>query len=312
MLCDSVLNLSIVLGVLILAAQEPKKVRLPSAEEIGKMEAAMPPAHPVAKPFRLLVMGSDPWHDPVPYCSKALEIMGRKTGFFAPAITDDGSHFEPERLKEFDVVVVNSWHGFDPFLGATRKEFEALPAERKGALKEQEARRRKALLDFVAGGKGLVGIHAATVGLADWKEYHEMIGGRYVALPYLEAAVKVDDPGHPVNAAFGGKGFRLADEFYELQAPYSRETLRVLLSVDTEAMKGVEKVTKYGKPVRTDGDYGLSWVKAHGKGRVFYSALGHFSETYWNPAMLRHFFDGIRFAAGELAADTTPSARVKK
>jgi type 1 glutamine amidotransferase len=307
-------ELALVLALLAAAPQEPKKVRLPSDEEIAKMAAAMPeaPASALKRPWKLLVVGQDASHDPVPYCSKALELMGKKTSWFVPVITDDGASFEPEKLAEFDVVVVNSWHGFDPFLGVPKKEFDALPAGKKVALKEQETRRRKSLLDFVAGGKGLVGIHAATVGLADWKEYYEMIGGRYIALPYLEAAVKVDDPGHPVNAAFGGKDFRLADEFYELQAPYSRETVRVLLSVDAGKMKDVEKVTKYGKPVRTDGDYGLSWVKSYGKGRVFYCALGHFSETYWNPAMLRHFFDGIRFAAGDLQADTTPTGKLKK
>lgn len=297
--------------VLLLAAaapQDAKKVRLPTDDEIAKMAAAMPerPAATLKRPWKLLVMGKDEWHEPVPFCAKALEIMGKKTGWFVPVVTDDGSHFEPEKLAEFDAVVVNSWHGFDPFLGVTRKEFDALPADRKAALREQEARRRKALLDFVAGGKGLVGIHAATVGLSDWKEYYDMIGGRYRALPYLEAAVKIDDPAHPVNAAFGGKGFRIADEFYELQEPYSRDKVRVLISVDYDRMKDVEKITKYGKPFRTDGDYGLSWVKPYGKGRVFYCALGHFPETYWNPAMLRHFFDGIRFAAGDLPAETAP------
>ena len=140
---------------------------------------------------------------------------------------------------------------------------------------------------------------------------------RHIELPVGIAFVAVGEPltdcetllvgcERPLTAAFGGKGFRLADEFYELQAPYDRTKLRVLLSVDNERMKGVEKVTKYGKPVRTDGDYGLSWVKPYGKGRVFYCALGHAPETYWNPAMLRHFLDGIQFALGDLPADAAP------
>ena len=282
--------------------------RMPTAEEIGKITEALPAKSTAApaRPRKLLVVGSNPWHEPVPYCAKAMELLAAKTGAFEATVTDDGAFFEPERLAGFDAVLVNSWHGFDPFLGVPKKDFELLPAEKKAALREQEARRRKSFLDFVAGGKGLAGIHAATVGLYDWKEYYEMIGGRYVALPYLEAEVRIDDPAHPLTAVFGGKGFRLADEFYELQAPYDRSKLRVLLSVDTEKMKGVEKVTKYGKPVRTDGDYGLSWVKSHGKGRVFYCALGHAPETYWNPAMLRHFLDGIQFALGDLPADSTP------
>ena len=61
--------------------------------------------------------------------------------------------------------------------------------------------------------------------------------------------------------------------------------------------------------LRTDGDYGPSWVKSFRRGPVFYCALGHFPETCWNPAMLRHIFNGIRFAAGDLEADAVPSGK---
>lgn len=292
------------LSSLLLQAQN---VRLPSAEEIEKMTAAMPPkpAAAPARPRKLLVLGHNAWHAPVPYAAKALEIMARKTGAFEAVVTDDGAYLEPEKLAEFDAVLVNNWHGWNPFLGVAPREFGALSFEKKEELKRQEARRRRALLDFVSGGKGLVGIHAATVGLNDWKEWGEMIGGRYQALPWMDARVRVEDPSHPLCAVFKGETFRIEDEIYELRAPYSRETVRVLLSVEP-ADAAREKSTKYGKPVRTDSDYPLSWVKSHGKGRVFYCALGHFSETYWNPLMLRHFLDGIQFALGDLPAETAP------
>lgn len=232
------------------------------------MERAMPAAARArpARPRRLLVLGRDDSHPPVPYAARALEILGRKTGAFEAVVTSDGSSLEPGSIEAFDGVLVNNWHGWSPFAGAG---------------KERDALRRKALLDFVAGGKGIAGIHAAAVGLDDWPEYGEMLGGKYAALPWFEAAVRVEDPSHPVVAAFGRKSFRIADEIYELRAPYSRDRVRVLLSVDTGLTTG-EKSTKYGKPVRTDGDYGLSWVKRHGEGRVFSCALGHASETYWN------------------------------
>jgi hypothetical protein len=49
-------------------------------------------------------------------------------------------------------------------------------------------------------------------------------------------------------------------------------------------------------------------VRKYGKGRVFYSALGHQIDTYWNPTVLRHFLAGIQFALGDLAANATPKA----
>src|SRR5262245_17010160 len=172
----------ITLALVIVAQAKPP--RLPSEEEVGKITAAAPekPTPPPARPRKLLVLGHNSWHDPVPYCAKTMEILARKTGAFEAVVTDDGGFLEPGRLNEFDALLANNWHGFDPFLGMTRKEFDGQPQDRKAALKEQEARRRKAVLDFVAGGKGLAGIHAATVGLNDWKEWGEMIGGRYAAL----------------------------------------------------------------------------------------------------------------------------------
>lgn len=62
---------------------------------------------------------------------------------------------------------------------------------------------------------------------------------------------------------------------------------------------------------RTDGDYAVSWVQGVGKGRVFYSSLGHNHEIYSNPHMLKHYLAGIQFACGDLKADVTPSAQLK-
>jgi type 1 glutamine amidotransferase len=58
--------------------------------------------------------------------------------------------------------------------------------------------------------------------------------------------------------------------------------------------------------LRVDRDMGLCWVKRYGEGRIFYSALGHNNEEFWNPTLLRHFLDGIQFSLGDLPGDTTP------
>jgi type 1 glutamine amidotransferase len=53
----------------------------------------------------------------------------------------------------------------------------------------------------------------------------------------------------------------------------------------------------------------VSWIRDWGAGRVFYCALGHREETYWNPVVMQHFLDGIQYTLGDLPADATPSAR---
>ena len=87
----------------------------------------------------------------------------------------------------------------------------------------------------------------------------------------------------------------LTDEIYQVKAPYSRENLHVLLSLDTTrtdmTVPGIN---------RTDGDFALSWIKNYGEGRVFYLALGHEKPIYWNPELMAHLLAGIQWAVGDL------------
>jgi type 1 glutamine amidotransferase len=98
---------------------------------------------------------------------------------------------------------------------------------------------------------------------------------------------------------FGGEGFMIRDEIYQFAKIYTREKLRILLTLD------MTKTPNKGK--RKDQDYAVSWVKAHGKGRVFYGSLGHNPHIFWEPKLLQFYLDGIQFALGDLEADTTPS-----
>ena len=113
--------------------------------------------------------------------------------------------------------------------------------------------------------------------------------------------MKVEEPGYPLAAAFGGKDFRLTDEIYEFGPPYARDKLRVFLSLDT---KNTNMNVKWIN--RKDGDFAQAWVKTHGKGRVFYTGFGHRTEIFWNPAILQFYLDGIQFACGDLDAPTAP------
>jgi len=173
----------------------------------------------------------------------------------------------------------------------------------------REAALERSLLEFIRGGGGFVGIHAATDTLKDWPEYLEMIGGVFAGHPWTAdktVAIKLDEPSHPLNAAFGGKGFTVKDEIYQIKGPYSRDKLRVLLSLDVA--DGKERVS--GIPgSRADHDYAVSWIRRYGRGRVFYCSLGHNPEIYWNRAILGHYLAGIQFALGDLEADARPSSR---
>ena len=237
----------------------------------------------------------------VPYGSYAMEAIGRKTGAFEPVVSGDLAMYLPENIRQFDAVVMNN--SFGPWITPTDADVQRDVFRKHGAnAAAVEQVLRKSLLDYVAGGGGVVAYHFAIGANRQWPEFHEMLGATFTGHPWNEeVGVTVEEPDHPLVAAFGGKDFRLADEIYQFGEPYSREVLRVLLSLDTLSTNmGVKWIR------RDDNDFALAWVKPHGKGRVFYTSFGHRTELFWSPALLQFYLDAIQFAAGDLEAPTAP------
>lgn len=262
-----------------------------SAEEQRAIEKAVParaPA-PAAKGRRLLVLDLNlgrPGHRSIPHANLAVRLMGEKTGAYETVLSHDASLLTAEGLKTFHAVFLNNTLGpvFDT------------------------AARREAFAAFLSGGGGLVANHAVTVTSTDWPEFGDLLGARGAAHRDADekVAVKLDDPGSPLNAMFEGKGFEIADEIFRFQAPYSRTRVRVLLSIDVERTD-LNQGRARGECVRPDGDYPISWIRRHGQGRVFYCSLGHNPYVFWDARILRHFLAGIQFALGDLEADAAPS-----
>lgn len=277
----------------------------PTAEDFAKIAAAVPDkasAKP-AKPRKILVFSltKSYRHASIPCGVKAIEAMAAKTGAFTTVVSDDIAMFEPEKIKQFDAIVMNNTTG-ELFLP---KNYKKLPTDKKASAEQYDKKLKKSLKDFITGGKGFVVLHGGLwCFLTSWhQEYSDIIGAAFVAHPWhKKVSIKIDDPEHPLCAAFGGKGFEVFDEIYAFTKPYDRASQRVLYSLDTSKMKLRPKFR--GK--RDDGDYALGWIKSCGRGRVFYSALGHDYPIFYNPAVLKHWLDGIQYALGDLKVDATP------
>lgn len=265
--------------------------------ELEKIEKAIPKKATVKpiKSRKLLVFnrGKGLVHSAIPYGAKAIELMAQKTGAFEVVQTEDPNIFRPENLKQFDALCFNNSNRMDFF---------------------KDPLLAKSLLDFIKNGGGVVGIHAATTNftkqwLLDWPEGAELLGGVFNDHPWHEkVTIKVDDPTHPLNAAFEGKSFELNDEIYQFTDPYSRDKLRILLSLDTTKTD----MNKGSRIKRDDNDFAVSWVKSYGRGRIFYCSLGHEHDIFFNPKILQHYLDGIQFALGDLKVDTTPTTKIEK
>jgi type 1 glutamine amidotransferase len=219
----------------------------------------------------------------VPAGNKAIELLGERTGAFQVDFSRDYEVFDPKVLRRYDAIVLNSTAHL------------ALPEEKQ----------RQALLDYVRGGGGVVGIHAAIDMFKRWPEGAQIVGATFNGHPWGPGsswAVKLEEPEHPLLAAFAGQDFKLQDEFYELGEPYSRGDRRVLMKLDTRdaATAGVTPLH------REDKDFAVAWVKRFGKGRVFYGMFGHRAEPFMNPAVLRFYLDGIQYALGDLPVEDSP------
>jgi uncharacterized protein len=282
----------------------------PPADASDKILAAIPekPLAEASEKRRILVFAVTNGfrHQSIPTGQMMMRLMGEKTGAFEAVVSDDLANFEADKLATYHAVCFLNTTG-SVFL-PHKKEMEKMDDAARTAAREREARLQKNLMDYIRGGGGFVGIHAATDTYYDWAEYGEMINGYFDGHPWnanASVSLKVE-PGqeaHPLAAMFRGENLDITEEIYQLKDPYESRKVRMLLRLDTERspmdVRGIK---------RKDGDFGVSWARMWGEGRVFYSALGHNHEIYWHPDIVVHFLAGIQWALGDLEADATPVA----
>jgi type 1 glutamine amidotransferase len=253
---------------------------------------------------------------------KVLTELGKENGFEAVCSQQSRKAITAENLDGFDAV----------FFYTT------------GSLPLSDTQKAD-LIRFVRNGKGFAGAHSATDTFYDWPEYGKLIGGYFDGHPWHQKVkVAVEDTKHPATKHLG-ESFEITDEIYQFRTPYSRKDLRVLMrldpSVDRERLiihgkfmtskdevelthkggklsvrlngkefKNAEEVLYEGpRGSRKDGDHALAWVREYGKGRVFYTALGHRPEVWKDERFQKHLVGGLRYAMGLEKADATPSAK---
>jgi hypothetical protein len=169
---------------------------------------------------------------------------------------------------------------------------------------------KEALLSFVRDdGRGIVLVHAALDANYKWPEYAEMIGGWFQAHPWgtFDAPVIVEDQTFPAMQHFP-KYLRLFDEMYSPRE-WSRDKVNVLMRMDETKLNYVNP--QYGlKSIRADKDQALAWSKMYGKGRVFYSSLGHTKEAWDDPLVRKHYLEGVRWVMGRTEGSTASHPKV--
>ncbi len=127
---------------------------------------------------------------------------------------------------------------------------------------------KEAFLEWIKSGKSFVGMHAATDTFHNYEPYIDMIGGSFKTHgPQVEVEALNKDKECPACRQLG-ESLKMFEEIY-LFSNFDPSKVRTVLALDKHPNAG------------TPGDFPLSWCRYYGKGRVFYTALGH-REDIWD------------------------------
>jgi type 1 glutamine amidotransferase len=239
---------------------------------------------------------------------KTFQDLAARAGFEVVLSQDSRKDITAENLKNFDAVWFYT----------------------TGELPLSETQKAD-LLAFVRGGKGFGGNHSATDTFYKWSQYGDLIGAYFDGHPWHQKIkVIVEDTNHPATRHLGDS-FEITDEIYQFRTPYARDKLKVLMKLDPEfgavsrekeaariaaekdaLLKKAAQLEDAGQVAeakkvradaerrrpgirRTDNDWALAWTREYGKGRVFYTALGHRDDVWRDPRFHEHVLGGLRY-----------------
>jgi uncharacterized protein len=233
--------------------------------------------------------------DKLAHAERILTEIGKEHGCEVVA-SKDGRLFEPDQIGQWDVFVFETTGDL-----TTPGTDKSPPISADG---------EKAFYDAIRGGKGFVGMHCATDTFGHFGNrkkgpedpYIQMIGGQFNGHGDQQIArLEIVDPEFPGLAkgfAASGRSFTINDEWYALKD--MPDDLHVILVQVTEGMKGKE----YQRP-----NYPATWARAYGKGRVFYTSMGH-REDVWENSMYQGLLLGaLAWATGRVEANIAPNIR---
>ena len=261
-----------------------------------------------AAPKKLLLLTHNTFykHDSLGPAERAVAELGREGGFEVTAL--EGYR---QAAEEIDLSFITSDY---------LEQFDAVMMMTNGEL-PMTGEQRRALVEFVSAGGGFVAVHQTVVTFYTFPWFGELVGAYIANGPIFDttnssqrvAVLKVEDRDHPATRMLGDS-WALHDEFYQFArakwdparpdesvgptghpVPYAfaRDRVHVLLSIDTERtdFTGLEPDWERG------GDYPQAWYQDFGRGRSFYTSLGHRSDLWSGDSTFRaHVLGAIRWA----------------
>ena len=217
-------------------------------------------------------------HSSIPLAEKVIAGIGEQSGIFTVEYarggadgkgTDGMDKLSADSLKNYDGVIFANTTGDLPFPD------------------------KEAFIKWIQSGKAFIGMHSASDTFHGYPEFVEMIGGEFLTHgPQVGVECVNQDPEHPATRHLGPV-YPIFDEIYVLKN-FHREKVHGLLTLEKHPNTLVP------------GDYPIAWSKQVGRGKLFYTSLGHREDVWLSPDYQKHILGGIKWALGLEDGDAKP------
>ncbi len=213
--------------------------------------------------LEILFLGDNGHHKPIERVPVIMEALGPKGVNFT--YTDDLADLNLKNLNKYDALMI--YANWD----------------------EISESQERALLDYVASGKGILPIHCASYCFRNSKEYIKLVGGQFWRHTMDSVTTEHVQPNHPILK--GLKPFTAYDETY----------LHTALEPDNNilAIREIKADQSKDKPGKKNEPY--TWTRTYGKGKVFYTAYGHDERTWEKKGFQELIYNAILWSVNEEA-----------
>ena len=241
-------------------------------------------------------------HWVIPHTEEVFKILGSKSKQFEVTASKDIHQFEKESLSNYDAIVLNNTCSKPDhrhlFWDQLRAESTLDSAVVMAKAQELETN----VSEFVKKGGGLLLLHGGITTLNNSQKFSELVGASFDYHPPQQLIqVKLENPNHPLVAAFPKDGFSHVDEPYFYKNAYSNLNFTPLLYFDNAQIHS----QRANQELKSGKTY-VAWIRPEGKGKVMYIAPSHNAQSFENPALLQFFLDGLQYVVGDVSCDETP------
>ena len=241
-------------------------------------------------------------HWVIPHTEEVFKILGSKSKQFEVTASKDIHQFEKESLSNYDAIVLNNTCSKPDhrhlFWDQLRAESTLDSAVVMAKAQELESN----VIEFVKKGGGLLLLHGGITTLNNSQKFSELVGASFDYHPPQQLVqVKLENPSHPLVAAFPKDGFSHVDEPYFYKNAYSNLNFTPLLYFDNAQIHS----QRANQELKSGKTY-VAWIRPEGKGKVMYISPSHNAQSFENPALLQFFLDSLQYVVGDVNCEETP------